>query len=129
MKQWKNILFTSLFLSIVIVACFALGLRYAKAEDEWSWNREFEADSGEGWSMTTEGVLTLESTTGWKNCIKEGKNELVNKLVIGKDVGMFYLYEIDYEKPDQAFYNKPEIDGYFEDGTPYYDNRDVCPRL
>ncbi len=76
---------------------------------------------GDGWSVTSDGVLTIESNQGWVNCLKHGYEKYVTKLVIGKDVSTFRLYDLPFDLPSEDFFSKSDIIGYGEHGEPYYD--------
>ena len=76
---------------------------------------------GDGWSVTADGVMTIESNQGWVNCLKHGYEKNVTKLVIGKDVTTFRLYELPFDLPSEDFFSKSDIIGYGEHGEPYYD--------
>lgn len=103
--------------------CFAPFFNYARAEGTF---REAEGDD---WSMSSDGVLTLESNAGWTDYLKHGAGEIINKLVIGKRMTNFYLFDLDYEEIDKEFVFEPEFYGYDEDGAPYYGEHEYCPWL
>jgi hypothetical protein len=98
-----------LFLAIIGIACFfvadarAHALLYPPIED-------FD---GDGWSRTSDGVMTIESNQGWWNAIKHGFTVDVNKLVVGKDLTEFRIYSSPYDVPNPNFLNEYDIDDYF----------------
>ena len=112
MKKTKSII----MLLIAFSFCFALFASSAHAEP----NTSFEPFDGDGWSLTADGVLTLENELGWVNCIKHRCPEQINKLVIGKDMTDFRIYLLPYELPTPDFFSDFDIDGYDRDGKPYY---------
>ena len=90
-------------------------------------NTSFEPFEGDEWSLTADGVLTLENEQGWADCIKHGRPEQINKLVIGKDMTDFRLYLLPYELPTPDFFDDFEVLGYDVNGKPYYNYyRDIC---
>ena len=54
---------------------------------------EFRARDGDGWSLTTDGVLTIKNNAGWQDYLKDGASEVINKLVIGKNLTDFSLFD------------------------------------
>ncbi len=112
MKKTKSII----MLLIAFSFCFAFFASSAQAET----NTSFEPFEGDGWSLTADGVLTLENEQGWANCIKHRCPEQINKLVIGLDMKEFRLYELPYDLPTPDFFSDFDIDGYDRDGKPYY---------
>ena len=66
---------------------------------------------GVDWSLTPDGVLTIESDAGWQDYLRNGEGgwywvfednlpERVQKLVIGKNVTKFSIYEPTYMNKD-----------------------------
>ncbi|MEA4913549.1 MAG: leucine-rich repeat protein [Christensenella sp.] len=107
------------FLALVGVACVVLATTSAKADG--SQYGDYEAHDGDGWSMTANGVFTIENDQGWVNCLKNGYKVKVEKLIIGRDVRNFRMYEVSYEAPTSDFYDPSEIVGCDKFGQPYYD--------
>ena len=70
---------------------------------------EFRARDGNGWSLTADGVLTIENNAGWQDYLKDGASEVINKLVIGKNLTDFSLFN--------------------SEANDYVDNGMVCPRF
>ncbi len=111
----------SLLLILAGVLCLGLFSGDSSAEDE------FDAREGEGWNVTTDGVLTIEDNNGWKDYLKHGAYECINKLVIGKRLTKFYLYDDMYEEVEACFQFPDEILGVDVDGTTYYADAACCP--
>ena len=70
---------------------------------------EFRARDGNGWSLTADGVLTIENNAGWQDYLKDGASEVINKLVIGKNLTDFSLFN--------------------SEANDYVDSGMVCPRF
>ena len=115
MKRRSHTLLRFILLTIVAFCCTLLFSAHAHAEET---NTE---QSGDGWSMTANGVFTIENDQGWVNCLKNGYKVKVEKLIIGRDVTNFRMYEVSYEAPTLDFYDPSEIVGYDKFGQPYYD--------
>lgn len=113
-KIVKRVLF---ILSCIL--CFTIYLTHAHADG--SKYGDYEAKDGDGWSMSADGVFTIENDQGWVNCLKKGYKVKVEKLIIGRDVTNFRMYEVSYEAPTSDFYDPSEIVGYDKFGQPYYD--------
>lgn len=111
----------SILLILAWVLCVSLFRTSSSAEFE------FPPRSGDGWSITTDEVLTIEDNNGWKDYLKYGSYEDVNKLVIGKRLTKFYLYDDSYEEVEACFQFPDEILGHDEDGTTYYADAACCP--
>ena len=111
----------SLALILTGVLCVSSFSTHSLAEDE------FDAREGEGWNVTTDGVLTIEDNNGWKDYLKHGAYECINKLVIGKRLTKFYLYDDRYEEVEACFQFPDEILGVGTDGTTYYADGACCP--
>ena len=54
---------------------------------------KFRARDGNGWSLTADGVLTIRTNVGWQDYLKDGASEVINKLVIGKNLTDFNLFD------------------------------------
>jgi hypothetical protein len=114
-----------LFLALVAVACVALFTGRAHAERD----RTYEPHDGNGWSMSADGVLTIESNKGWIDFLRYGicddfmwlAQDVVNELVIGKDVSSFRMYNLPHELPTPDFFKEEDILGYDAIGRPFYD--------
>ncbi|NTV47126.1 MAG: leucine-rich repeat protein [Chlorobiales bacterium] len=104
-----------LFLAIIGIACVLLFAGKTHAEEA------NYAQSGDGWSLTASGVFTIENDEGWVDCLKNGFEVSVKKLVIGKDVTIFRMYDVSSEAPTPDFYDPSEIAGYGRFGKPYYE--------
>ena len=89
---------------------------------------EFRARDGNGWSLTADGVLTIEDNAGWRDGLKHSVDEKVNKLVIGKNLTTFYLYDEMFEdvEPDFQFPYEVFTD---QNGDKYYSDGVYCPWL
>ncbi len=85
---------------LLLMLCFAA---HSLAENE------FRARDGNGWSLTADGVLTIENNAGWQDYLKDGAKEVINKLVIGKELTDFSLFN--------------------SEANDYVDNGMVCPRF
>ena len=108
----------------VIVGLLCAGLLPAASLAE----EEFRAEQGKGWNLTADGVLTIESNGGWKDYLKDGQNLDLNKLIIGKNLTKFYLYDEMFEEvePDFQFPYEEFTDQY---GDKYYSDGVYCPML
>ena len=111
----------SLLLILAGVLCVSLFRANSFAEFE------FPPRSGDGWNITTDEVLTIEDNNGWKDYLKYGSYEDVKKLVIGKHLTKFYLYDDMYEEVEACFQFPDEILGVGTDGTTYYADGACCP--
>ena len=103
------------FLALVGVACVVLVTASAKADG--SQYGDCEAEDGDGWSMSADGVFIVKNDQGWVDCLKNGFEVNVKKLIIGKDVTVFRMYEVSYEAPTTDFY---DLDYYHKTGHPRY---------
>jgi len=119
MKNRNHTIGLYLFLALIGIACFALFA--GKAHAESSKYGDYEAKSGDGWTLTADGVFTIENDEGWVDCLKNGFEVNVIKLVIGKDVTIFRMYEVSTEAPTPDFFDPSEIAGYDRFGKPYYE--------
>ena len=116
------------FLALVGVACVALVTASAKALGGYD---DYTAYDGDGWSMSADGVLTIESNQGWANCIRHGYKPEVKELVIGKDVTYFRMYRLpdDLQSPD--YFDAFKVAEYDKNGRPNYECaviNDLFPR-
>jgi len=86
---------------------------------------EFRARDGNGWSLTADGVLTIENNAGWQDYLKDGPSLELNKLIVGKNLTKFYLYDEMYEEvePDFQFPYEEFTDQY---GDKYYSDGVYC---
>jgi len=124
MPKKAKALIMGLFLALVGIACVALFAGKAHAE----WDRTYEQYDGNGWSMSADGVMTIESNEGWIDFLRYGIidyfnwfiPEKVNELVIGESVTNFRMYDLPYELPTPDFFSKEDILGYDTLGKPYY---------
>ena len=101
-----------ILLTIGLICC-ALFIQPAYAGSYSAYIEEV----GDGWSMTADGVLTLENDQGWMNLIKKGIGKRINKLVIGKEVTRFRIYDLRSDLPDPDFYKDEPVMGYDRDGN------------
>ena len=107
-----------LLLAMVGIACVGMVAQSAMALGDYS---DYDAYDGDGWSMSANGVLTIESNQGWANCIRDGYKPEVRELVIGKDVTYFRMYRLPYDLPSPDFFDSFEVAGYDKNGEPYYE--------
>lgn len=125
MRMRYRALIIGLFLAIIGIACVALFAGKAHAEKD----RTYEPHDGNGWSMSANGVLAIESNEGWIDFLRYGigddfialAQDEVNELVIGKDVSSFRMYNLPHELPTPDFFSKEDILGYDSSGQPHYD--------
>ena len=110
------------FLALVGVACVVLATTSAKAEET------YHEQSGDGWSITANGVMTIESNQGWANCLKSGFDGNPWKLIIGKDVTNFRMYDLPHDVPTEDFFGREDIIAYDRFGRPIYNYKD-CDSL
>ena len=115
MSKKVKLFATGLFLALVGVACVAMAGKTAHAEET------YREQSGDGWSITANGVMTIESNQGWANCLKDGFEDNVRELIIGKDVTNFRMYDLPYDVPTEDFFGPKDIIGYSSLGNPIYD--------
>ncbi|MEA4913550.1 MAG: leucine-rich repeat protein [Christensenella sp.] len=112
MDKLKKFLLNAIFIlciSIVCLSAYALG-----------GYDDYKAYDGDDWSMSANGVLTIESNQGWANCIRDGYKPEVKELVIGKDVTYFRMYSLPEDLPSPDFFDSFEVEGYDKNGEPYY---------
>ncbi|MEN6636735.1 MAG: leucine-rich repeat protein, partial [Clostridiaceae bacterium] len=107
-----------LVLAIVGVTCVVLVTASAKALGGYD---DYKAYDGDGWSMSVNGVLTIESNQGWANCIRDGFKPEVRELVVGEAVTYFRMYSLPDDLPSSDFFDSFEVAGYDNNGEPYYD--------
>ena len=69
---------------LLLVLCYTTT---SLAEDE------FRADKGRGWNLTADGVLTIKTNVGWQDYLKNGACEVINELIIGKELTEFSLFD------------------------------------
>ena len=89
-----------LFLALVGAVCLSLNAAHALGDYD-----DYEPFDGDGWSITAAGVMTIESNQGWANCMKDGYKPGVRKLVLGKDVTQFRIYQLTDDLPSPDFYD------------------------
>ena len=106
MKRRSNTLFRFILLTFIAFCCVLLFSAQAHAEET---NHE---QSGDGWSITSNGVMTIESNQGWANCLKAGFEDNVRKLILGKDVTSFRMYDLPYDVPTEDFFGPKDLIGY-----------------
>ena len=78
----------NLVLILAGIICVSLFSSYSLAE-----NDEFRARDGNGWNLTADGVLTIKTNAGWQDYLKHGACEVINKLIIGKELTEFSLFD------------------------------------
>ncbi|MEA4913548.1 MAG: leucine-rich repeat protein [Christensenella sp.] len=107
------------FLALTGILCLSLLPNPSLAEtDIFGLDGPFD---GDGWSLSADKTLTIESNQGWWNAMKHGFSPYVNKLIIGKDLTDFRLYFLPDEVPSHDFFNDVKTMGYDRFGKPYYD--------
>ena len=111
-----------LLLAVVGIACVAMAGKLAHAESD------YEPYNGDGWSITANGVMTIESNQGWANCLKDGFEDNVRKLILGKDVTNFRMYDLPYDVPTEDFFGREDIIAHDRFGRPIYNYKD-CDSL
>ena len=105
-----------LLLAVVGIACVAMAGKSAHAESD------YEPYIGDGWSITANGVMTIESNQGWWNAMKHGFKPNVQTLVISRDLTAFRVYNLPYDVPGPNFFGPEDVSGYDKNGKPYYDD-------
>jgi len=113
MPKKAKTLIMCLFLALVGIACIALFVGKAHAEeDEWSWGDPFPPISGNGWGISKDGTLTVVSNAGWQDYLANGPgewiweyednfvDERVQKLVIGKNVTALSIFDPNHWNDD-----------------------------
>ncbi len=87
---------------LLAVLCF-VGIGYpavsARAEEEIV----YEADYGNGWTISSDGVLMLENVEGWKDYLVRGHHRKINKLVLGKAITDFFLVDPVFDGGEEKF--------------------------
>ena len=104
-----------LLLAVVGIACVAMAGKSAHAEET---NSE---QSGNGWNISADGVMTIESNQGWANCLKAGFEDNVRELIIGKELTNFRMYDLPFDVPAEDFFNREDILAHDKFGNPIYD--------
>ena len=122
MKRRSHTLLRLIFLTIVASCCVLLFSTHAHAEET---NSE---QSGDGWSISADGVMTIESDQGWANCLKDGFEDNVRELILGKDVTDFRMYDLPYDVPTEDFFGREDIIAHDRFGRPIYNYKD-CDSL
>ena len=105
-----------LLLTLIGIACVAIAGKSAHAESD------YEPYNGDGWSITANGVMTIESNQGWWNAMKHGFQQRVQTLVIGRDLTEFRIYDLPYDVPSPDFFGPEDVSSYGKNGKPYYDD-------
>ena len=113
MGKFEKMLLCTVFILCISVVCFC-----AMALGGYD---DYTAYDGDGWSMSADGVMTIESNQGWANCIRDGYKPEARELVIGKDVTYFRMYRLPYDLPSPDFFDSFEVAGYDKKGEPYYE--------
>ena len=105
-------------LSVIFILCISIVCLSAYALGGYDGYKSYD---GDGWSMSADGVMTIESNQGWANCIRDGYKPEVRELVIGRDVTYFRMYRLPYDLPSPDFFDSFEVAGYDKKGEPYYE--------
>lgn len=119
MKRRSHTFFASMILMLVGLCCALLFAGRAQAEEV------DYAQSGDGWSISSSGVMWIESDQGWVNCLKDGFEDNVHSLFIGKDVTKFRMYSLPEDLPSEDFFGKEDIIYYSASGNPIYDFTEI----
>ena len=119
MKRQSHTLFRFILLTIAAFCCVLLFNAHAHAEET------YHEQSGDGWSISANGVMTIESDQGWANCLKSGFDGNPWKLIIGKDVTNFRMYDLPYDVPMEDFFGPKDLIGYSSLGNPIYDFKTI----
>ena len=122
MKRRSHTLLRLIILTIVASCCVLLFSTHAHAEGTYL------EQSGDGWSISANGVMTIESDQGWANCLKDGFEDNVRELIIGKDVTNFRMYDLPYDVPTEDFFGREDIIAHDRFGRPIYNFKD-CDSL
>ena len=128
MQNMSKIQKDNLIATLIGVVTLFFILSYS-VQSHAEWDRNNESHDGNGWSMSANGVLTIDSNEGWIDFLRYGicddfmwlAKDVVNELVIGKDVSSFRMYNLPHELPTPDFFSKEDILGYDASGRPYYD--------
>ena len=105
--------YTLLTITFLIICIFFSG--YTHAEEASS------DQSGDDWSFSADGEMTIKSNQGWANCLKDGFEGNPWKLIIGKDVTSFRMYSLPDDLPTEDFFGPEDIIGRGRYGNIYYD--------
>ena len=114
MAKKMKIVIGTVALVIIGIACLVVEIGTSHAESELP-------TSGDGWSYSVNGDLTIESDRGWAGFLKNGFRESVRTLYLGKDVTNCRMYDLPNDVPIPDYYTKEDVLGYDWDGTPYYE--------
>ena len=115
MKRRSHTLLRLIFLTIVASCCVLLFSTHARAEETYL------EQSGDGWSISADGVMTIESDQGWANCLKDVFEDNVRELILGKDVTNFRMYDLPHDVPAEDFFKREDILARDKLGNPIYD--------
>jgi hypothetical protein len=115
MPKKVKVFAAGLFLAIIGVVCVAMVAGKAHAEEASS------DQSGDGWRISSSGVMLIESDQGWANCLKDGFEDNVRMLIIGKDVTNFHMYDLPFDVPNEDFFKREDILARDKFGNPIYD--------
>ena len=109
-----------LVLAIVGILCFSFSPNPTLAEiDIFSLDDPYD---GDGWSLSADKTLTIESNQGWWNAMKHGFVNEVHTLVIGRDLTSFRVYNFPYDVPSPDFFSPADVSSYDIKGNAYYDD-------
>ena len=109
-----------LFLALVGAVCLSLHAAHARAESDLF--PVYGPYDGDGWSVTSDGVLTIESNQGWWNAMKHDFRHDIRKLIIGRDLTSFRVYSLPYDIPSPDFFTAADVSSYDNKGRPFYDD-------
>ncbi len=87
---------------LLAVLCF-VGIGYPAVSASAEEDTVYQADYGNGWTISSDGVLTLNNVEGWKDYLVRGRTSRINKLIIGKDLTYFFLSEPEYDGVEERF--------------------------
>ncbi len=108
-----------LFLALVGVISAALVVGKAHALGGYGGYEPFD---GDGWSITADGVMTIENNQGWWDAMKHDFRQDIRKLIIGRDLTSFRVYSLPYDVPSPDFFTAADVSSYDNKGRPFYDD-------
>lgn len=117
MRMLRKIRSNASFSLLVIVILVILSSPIITYAEEVNY-----AQSGDGWSISADGVMKIESDQGWVNCLKVGFEDTVWKLIIGRDVKNFRIYKLPYDLPTEDFFGPQDIIDRDRYGNIYYED-------
>ncbi len=78
---------------------------------------EYQVFEHDGWSISTDEVLTIRSNRGWIDWLRHYDPKLVTTLVIGKDVTEMRIFDMRQPVPIEGFYDIAVEDNTTEEYT------------